>query len=51
MDKQTYEALKLVVSYCHSTTDAEGVLANELRQLEGWISEVAKDYEGEDATE
>ena len=45
MNQETYEALKTIVCYAHNSTDGEGVLANELAQVEGWVGELEKEFE------
>ena len=49
MNKETYEALKALISYFRSgPTDAEGVYDKELTRVESWIDEVAKEYDEND---
>jgi len=45
MNKETYEALKLLVAYCRLGYPKDNILA--IRQVEEWIEEVAKEYEEE----
>jgi hypothetical protein len=50
MDKETYEALKVVAAFAHKH-GVDNAYHDEFVRLLDWISEVAKDYEGPDATE
>jgi len=44
VDKRTYDALRVLLDYCSQTTDAEGVLADELDIVGEWISTVEQQF-------
>lgn len=44
IDKRTYEALRVLLDYCSQTTDAEGVLADELDIVGEWTARLEKQF-------
>lgn len=45
MNKETYEALKLIIAYHNGEQEWKREAVEEaINQVEGWIDEVAKDY-------
>jgi len=45
IDQETYEALKVLLDYCHHSTDAEGVFADELEIVGKWMTAVEQEIE------
>lgn len=44
MDEETYNALKRLMKHCTDGGPNDNAFWNDIRQVEGWISEVEKDY-------
>lgn len=45
MDKATYEALKRLMNHCTNGGANDKTFWDDVKQVENWIDEVAKDYD------